>query len=41
MSDNFLFPAQAIVGLPVNGSAASFPGAPHLLRRPQLRRPRA
>lgn len=25
MSDNFIFPAQAIVGLPVNGSAAAFP----------------
>ncbi|MCA1855560.1 fumarylacetoacetate hydrolase family protein [Massilia oculi] len=25
MSDHFLFPAQAIVGLPVNGSAAAFP----------------
>ncbi|GAB3429871.1 fumarylacetoacetate hydrolase family protein [Massilia solisilvae] len=25
MSDNFIFPAQNIVGLPVNGSAARFP----------------
>ena len=25
MSDNFIFPAQAIVGLPVNGSDAAFP----------------